>query len=81
MIDLVKESPKDLDSQQLFIQVRDQNGKKLPRLSVSFHMPCNPYLGRHVGQLHAMHLWARDRMDQIGAYGFENIQGQVRRSL
>ncbi|MBZ9775477.1 DUF6894 family protein [Mesorhizobium sp. CO1-1-8] len=38
LIDLARESLKNLDDQQLFIQVRDEKGKKLARLSLSLQM-------------------------------------------
>ncbi|WP_027146650.1 hypothetical protein [Mesorhizobium sp. WSM3626] len=41
LIDLARESLKDLDGQQLFIQVRDEKGKKLARLSLSLQMQPN----------------------------------------
>lgn len=41
LIDLARQSLKDLDGQQLFIQVRDEKGKKLARLSLSLQMQPN----------------------------------------
>ncbi|ESW73073.1 hypothetical protein NKK52_15475 [Mesorhizobium sp. C277A] len=41
LVDLTRESLKSVDGQQLFIEVRDENGAKILRLSLSLRVKSN----------------------------------------
>ncbi|MER9491755.1 hypothetical protein [Mesorhizobium sp. M0006] len=41
LVDLTRESLKSVDGQQLFIEVRDENGAKILRLSLSLQVKSN----------------------------------------